>query len=108
MPMYRQSNTYVSFTENQEEPELMPNEVAYHLAGLLGCPHYVAHRALAKVNPEIRFNVWGDAWVLSEAVGTIAAEITSILWADAAAYRQAMKIPLTIKVGVHGYGDNAR
>jgi hypothetical protein len=75
----------------------MPNEVVYHLAGLLGCPYSVAHRALARINPEIQFNAWGDARLPYEAVGPIAAEITSILWADAAAYRQAMTKTLTLK-----------
>jgi hypothetical protein len=55
------SFTYSLFIAGQEQPEHLPNEVAYRMAGLLGCPHHVAHRALVKVNPEVWFNAWGDA-----------------------------------------------
>lgn len=45
--------SYTVCFENQEEPELSPNEMAYNLAELTGLDHYLCHRALALVNPEL-------------------------------------------------------
>jgi hypothetical protein len=45
--------TYAQFIIGQEEPDEMPNEVAYRLSQLLGHNHYLIHRALINVNPEL-------------------------------------------------------
>lgn len=45
--------TYADLISSQEEPELMPNQVAYHFAQLTGCDHYTVHQALEALNPEL-------------------------------------------------------
>lgn len=88
---------YSQFIIGQEEPDEMPNEVAYHLAGLSGCHHKVAHRALVKLNPEISFNAWGAAMLRFEDIGPVAAEIATVYHAYAVACRQASKKHLTFR-----------
>jgi hypothetical protein len=73
--------TYAQFIIGQEEPEEGPNEVAYRLSQLLGHEHYLIHRALVNVNPEL-VSVGLD-WCLSvEALGSVGNEIGTLLLAE--------------------------
>jgi len=72
---------YTQFITGQEQPEEMPNEVAYRLSQLLGHNHHLIHRALINVNPEL-VSVGLD-WCLSdEALAPLGHEIGALLVAE--------------------------
>lgn len=72
--------TYAQFIIGQEEPDEMPNEVAYRLSQLLGHNHFLIHRALVNVNPELI--AVGSDWCLSdEGLAPLGHEIGSLLMA---------------------------
>ena len=44
---------YADLFRNQEQPELLPNELALHLGRATGYDHFRIHRALLAVNPVV-------------------------------------------------------
>jgi hypothetical protein len=69
---------YADLIVNQEEPEDFPNEVAYRLSALLGYDHYLVHRALEQVNPELIATE--QDWYLSEDdLPAVASAISTLL-----------------------------
>jgi hypothetical protein len=67
--------TYAVLISNQEEPELMPNEVAYRFAQLTGEDHYTVHLALASLNPELHGTDEGDFTLSLPDVAALAAQV---------------------------------
>jgi hypothetical protein len=55
---------YAELSAGQEDPELMPNEVAFHLSQLLGYEHFTIHRVLLEVNPALYMA--NEQWYLSD------------------------------------------
>lgn len=74
---------YAEMTANQEQPEIMPNVLAYHLAQLTGHNHHTVHRALLAVNPAVLLT--GAGAVLSvddlpEVLAAVGVELLRSLW----------------------------
>lgn len=75
------THRYEDYIFGQEEPELMPNEVAYRLSQLLGHNHFLIHRALVAVNPCL-IATDSDWYLSEEALPAVSAKISEFLLAE--------------------------
>lgn len=71
---------YAEMVANQEQPELAPNQLAYHLAQLTGHHHYTAHRALLATNPDVVVTDGGGVLALEDLTAAVAALGAQLLW----------------------------
>lgn len=70
--------TYAALISNQEEPELMPNEVAYRFSQLTGEDHYTVHLALASLNPELHGTDEGNLTLSLVDVAALAVQVAQL------------------------------
>lgn len=74
---------YAEMAAKQEQPEAMPNVLAYHLAELTGHHHHTAHRALVATNPAVLLTEAGPVLALDDlpaVLAAVGAELLRGLW----------------------------
>lgn len=64
---------YAEMIVNQEQPEIMPNVFAHHLAALTGHHHFTAHRALLATNPAVLLTETGPVLCVDDLLAVLAA-----------------------------------